>query len=571
MYDEDEPILGGSNSYYKERSIPMNNNNNTQPSTKAGDKEIETVVESSGSSIKSEKLNVFHKLNQLSKKLDAIGVEARGIERIQSYERSTNPTKQFISVIGLWLSGCGGLSSMSSFYLGPLLFGLGLKNCMISGMIGQAIGCAIAAYLALMGPRSGCRQMVSARFLFGWWFVRIVALAAIVGVMGWSVVNCVVGGQILMSVSDNKIPLVGGIIIISGISLIFAMFGIKQVLRFEAALAIPVNLAFLLLYISASDKFSYLSNANSPLDDAATLKGNWLSFFSLCYAITSTWGSVASDYYILFPENTPDVQVYFITFFGILLPTSFVGVIGSLIGNVAMNYQPWNDAYAEAGMGGLLFKAFERWNGGGKFLLMVIFISLISNNIINTYSACFGIQLFGGFLTKIPRWFWSIVVTIVYMVCALVGRNKFSTILSNFLPMVGYWISMYFMILLEENTIFRTNRFKHLFIHEFPSDKFTERPQEKELHSTNIRLNQHYNFDIWNDPSKITNGYAATLAFCCGVAGAVLSMSQTYWIGPIAKAVGGEFGGDVAMWLSMGFSGVVYPFLRYIELKKFGR
>ena len=56
-----------------------------------------------------------------------------------------------------------------------------------------------------MGPRSGCRQMVSGRFLFGWWFVKLVALVAIIGVMGWSVVNSVVGGQILSSVSDDKI------------------------------------------------------------------------------------------------------------------------------------------------------------------------------------------------------------------------------------------------------------------------------------------------------------------------------------------------------------------------------
>lgn len=50
-----------------------------------------------------------------------------------------------------------------------------------------------------------------------------------------------------------------------------------------------------------------------------------------------------------------------------------------------------------------------------------------------------------------------------------------------------------------------------------------------------------------------------------------MGMSQAYWIGPLARRIGGEFGGDIAMWLCMGFSGLVYPPLRYLELKKFGR
>ena len=52
--------------------------------------------------------------------------------------------------------------------------------------------------------------------------------------MGWSVVNSVVGGQILSSVSDDKIPLWAGIVIIAAISLIVAIAGIKQLIRVEA-------------------------------------------------------------------------------------------------------------------------------------------------------------------------------------------------------------------------------------------------------------------------------------------------------------------------------------------------
>ena len=395
------------------------------------------------------------------------------------------------------------------------------------------------------------------------------ALVGIIGVMGWSIVNCVVGGQILTSVSDNKIPLWAGIVIIAGISLIVAIGGIKQLLRVETLLSLPVNGAFLLLYVCASQKFEYLT-LDDAISDGPTIKGNWLSFFSLCYSVTSTWGTIASDYYILFPENTPDWEVFTITFFGIAIPTTFVGVAGLLIGNVALTYEPWGEAYAKLGMGGLLHEAFRPWGGGGKFLLMVIFLSLISNNIINTYSAAFGVQLAGRGLAKIPRWLWAIVLTAIYLICALVGRNEFSTILGNFLPMIGYWISMYFIMLLEENSIFRTDKFKYLFVKEF-DDSDSSTNEDAKIIGTALRKNQHYNFKIWNDIDRLTRGYAATASFLIGATGAAVGMSQTYWIGPVARRIGGEYGGDIAMWLCMGFSGLVYPPLRYLELKKFGR
>ena len=328
-------------------------------SSAAKESTLDAVLESS------DEIRAYGLFKRFSDKLDSLGVEARGIERIQPYERAVNKRKQFITVMGLWLSACGGLSSMSSFYLGPLLFGLGLKNTAITGIVGMTLGCLVAAYCSLMGPRSGCRQMVSARFLFGWWFVKLVCLVSIIGVMGWSVVNCVVGGQILASMSDEKVPLVAAIVIIAGVSLCVSIGGIHYLLRVEAFLSLPVNFAFLMLYVVSSRKFEYLLNADAPNVDPDTVKGNMFSFFSLCFSITSTWGSIASDYYILFPEDTPDIQIFSLTFFGIWIPTTFVGTAAILIGNVALNYTPWGEAYATMGMGGLLNEAFKAWGGGG--------------------------------------------------------------------------------------------------------------------------------------------------------------------------------------------------------------
>lgn len=157
-------------------------------------------------------------------------------------------------------------------------------------------------------------------------------------------------------------------------------------------------------------------------------------------------GSITADYYILFPEDTAKYQVFLLTFFGTFVPTLFVGILGLLLACVAVVYQPWTEAYDKYGMGGLLHAGFERWNGFGKFCVVVLILSLVSNNIINAYSAAFSIQLSSVFAARVPRWFWSLVVTAICLICALVGRNHFSTILGNFLPMIGYWISMYFIL-----------------------------------------------------------------------------------------------------------------------------
>lgn len=498
-------------------------------------------------------------VKRISDFLDSWGVEVTGIERVLPYRRAQNVTLQLLHVTGLWILGCGGLSSMLSFYLGPMLFGLGLRKTLVVGMLGQGLGCLVAAYCSLMGPRSGCRQMVSARFLFGWWFVKVVAVVCIIGGVGWSVVNCIVGGQILSEVSDGRVPLLVLIVIIAVLSLAISVGGIRVLLRAELYLLIPVTIAFVLLYAVLAPKFKYLSLQDLAAESHASIVGNSYSFFALCYSITATWGGVASDYYILFPESTPDVQIFSLTFLGIFLPTTFVGVIALMTGNIAMNYAPWGDSYESMGMGGLLAQAFAPWGGGGKFLLIIIFLSLISNNVINTYLGVFDVQLIGLPLARVPRWLWLVVYSAVYLALSIVGRYKFATILGNFLPMVGYWISMYVTLLLEENVVFRTKWFHHLYTAEFA--------ESSEI-SGGLR---YYNFAVWNDQKKLTQGYAAAVAFCCGAAGAAVGMSQTYWIGPLALKVGGDYGGDIAMWLCIAFSAVLYPPLRYLELKRFGR
>lgn len=74
------------------------------------------------------------------------------------------------------------------------------------------------------------------------------------------------------------------------------------------------------------------------------------------------------------------------------------------------------------------------------------------------------------------------------------------------------------------------------------------------------------------EPSKLPPGIAATLAFCFGIMGAVLGMSQVWFKGPIGLLCGEKpFGGDIGFELAFTFTAVSFIFLRYWEKRYFGR
>ncbi|ODV85883.1 hypothetical protein CANARDRAFT_198181 [[Candida] arabinofermentans NRRL YB-2248] len=501
---------------------------------------------------------ILQQFTKFSEKIDSYGVEIQGIHRYLPDERSKKSLfRELFTVTGLWISGCGGLTSMSSYFLGPLIFGLGYRDSFIYGILGTLIGCLVAAYCSTMGPRSGLRQMCSARYLFGRFGVRFVSLVNVVGVLGWSVTNCVLGGEILKSMSGGGVPLEVGIVIISVVSLIVALFGIHYVLKFETFIGIPVIIVVLLMYPmnhSAINNESY--RELQSYGDYMTVVGDRISFFTLAYSVTATWGGLTSDYYVLLPETFPQMTTFIYTFFAIAIPTTFGAVIGILIGNAAVGNELWYDTYESESLGGLLNLVFGQWNGFGKFLLIILWLSLITNNVNNSYSSAIDIQLIDKWFYKhLPRWFIVFIVFAITLICSMVGKDKFSTILSNFLPMLGYWISIYTVMLFEENVIFRSTSLIKLYT--IPS------------HCTTT-CKPYYNFNLWDQEKLQTTGYAATLAFLFGVAGAILGMNQVYYRGKLASLIG-DYGADLGTFLCFAFPGLTYPLFRYIELKKLGK
>lgn len=271
--------------------------------------------------------------------------------------------------------------------------------------------------------------------------------------------------------------------------------------------------------------------------DTATINGNRLSFFSLCLSASVAWAPAAADYFVYYPPSTQKWKTFVMTLLGIGLALSFANLMGVGLASGTFTNKSWNDAYGVSS-GALIMAGYNGLGGFGKFLGVIVSLGLIANNIPGTYSATLGFQVMGRWLARLPRWFLSCVGVIIYTACALGGRNSLFDIFENFLALMGYWVTIYLTIALEEQFLFRRTR--------------------------------GFDWDAWADPARLPIGIAALTAFIVGWVGSILSMYQVWYTGPIAKMVG-EYGADLGIWVGVSWAMLVFPPLRWWELKKFNR
>jgi purine-cytosine permease-like protein len=83
-----------------------------------------------------------------------------------------------------------------------------------------------------------------------------------------------------------------------------------------------------------------------------------------------------------------------------------------------------------------------------------------------------------------------------------------------------------------------------------------------------FRWNGGFDWARWEDQQYLPLGVAAGVAFLVGWAGAILGMYQVWYIGPLAEKAGFS---DIGLWLGCGFTILVYPPMRWLELRLVGR
>jgi purine-cytosine permease-like protein len=350
-------------------------------------------------------------------------------------------------------------------------------------------------------------------------------------------------GLALTAVSDGKVSSALGCVIIALGSSIINFCGLKAILYYEKYAWLVFFIVFMIMYGMAAPHAVNTPHAviTTPGPEMGTemhgavLAGNVLSLLSVVYGSSCSWATIAADYYVHYPINTSKVKVFTLCTLGIAIPTCIGMVLGCCISSTMAVDKDWSSAYEE-GLGYLIQKIlFPR--GFAKFILVLLVLSAVGMNALNLYSCALSIQQFARPFAKVPRTLWVLVVFGVVTAIAVAGRDHLLEYLENFLSLLGYWGTSYFVIVFIEHYWFRKGDFAN------------------------------YDLDGWNNPLKLPLGLAGLGAFLIGVIGWCLGMYETWFTGPLAKLIGE--GGDIANELTFAFTLLAYIPLRHLELRFF--
>lgn len=268
---------------------------------------------------------------------------------------------------------------------------------------------------------------------------------------------------------------------------------------------VPTVLALFILIGSAGPNFNAQSQSQSS---GAILACSRLSYFFLSASGPLGWAPAAADFYSYYPASTSRVLTATMTGSGITFGKLLIEFLGIGLASGLATVPAWAAAF-DRSTGALIAEAFAPLGHFGKFCAVVLALCVSANNIPGTYAASLNMQMFGGWFATVPRAVWSTVIAIIYTVCAVAGQTQLLPIFLNFLALIGYWVIIWVVMTLEEELLFRRGR-------------------------------KGYDWDRGADRKYLPAGYAALTSFLVGWAGAVLCMSQTYFVGPIARLTAGS-------------------------------
>ncbi|KAI0037227.1 NCS cytosine-purine permease [Vararia minispora EC-137] len=443
------------------------------------------------------------------------GVEERGIHPVP-FEQRTD--REFSKIFFIFLSANTNILSFSAGLLGPLVFGLNLRDSCLVILFSNAFFAIPPAYFATWGPRLGMRQMCASRFTFGFYGTALPSVLSLMNGFGFSILNCVLGGQALSSVSDGTLSWTVGIVIIAVISLVISFFGIKFLTWYERLAWLPMLVVFCVAVGVSRHDFANTASAEPAtaagvLGYIATAAG-----FTLTYSPFGIW------------------RIFIYAWLGLTLPIVLVQCLGTAVAVAAPGVPSWNAAYKDDNVGGIIAAMLSPVGGFGKFLLVVLSLSVTANLAPTLYSICFAMQTFIPPLVNVPRYVFSVFATAIIIPLAIVGQHRFYTTLTNFTGIIGYWVGAYVSALLIEHLYFRRGDFNA------------------------------YDVSAWNVPSELPWGAAALSASVLSFALIIPSMAQAWYTGPI-----GEHVGDLGFEFAVVVTAILYVPFRVVEKRLAGR
>lgn len=475
-------------------------------------------------------LNIFDKW---AKKLRA---ETRGVDMVPEEEKVEDSLWEAAS---MWLSANLVIATFSLGALGVTVWGLSFFQCIMVIIFFSLLGAMPVAFFSIFGCRFGLRQMILSKFLLGDFGMRIFAFINIVACVGWGAVNIMASAQLLHIVNNGALPPWAGCLIIVICTILVTFFGYKVIHTYEKWSWI-VNAACFIAVIcrmAMSGNFTWGTTKGGE-----TTAGNVLSFGGAIFGFASGWTTYASDYTVYQPRDANALKIFFAILTGLMLPLVFTLILGAACATGTLTDPAWAKLYESDSIGGLVYAILvtDSLHGFGQFLCVLLGLSTVANNIPNMYSIAMSAQAFWSPLRKVPRVIWTILGNFVTLAICIPGYYHFSSVMSDFMNLISYYLAIYEAMCLSEHFIWRRANWAN------------------------------YDYENYNDRLAYPIGFAGVFGFCCGVAGVVIGMDQGWYAGVAGRKIGAE-GGDIGFEMGAGFAFVGFNVVRAFEKRYIGR
>lgn len=212
-------------------------------------------------------------------------------------------------------------------------------------------------------------------------------------------------------------------------------------------------------------------------------------------------------------------------------------LLGAAIGGAIPANDTWLAAYGTGSFGGVCAEILiSRVGNFGRFLLVLLGFSIVTTSARDMYSISIFVVGIVPWLHRVPRIFLLFLVAGAMIGIGIAASRSFLPSLSALVSIAGYITGPTISVFLVEWFLFRKGN------------------------PTSIDP------AIWNNRKALPSGISALVACTVPWVLIVLSMSTTWYVGPIAKQAG-----DLAYLLGAASSILIYIPLRATEVKYRGR
>lgn len=226
------------------------------------------------------------------------------------------------------------------------------------------------------------------------------------------------------------------------------------------------------------------------------------------------------------------IKVFTYIYLGLLTPSVPLLILGSAMGGAVPMVPGWADAYAAYGAGGVFAAMLAPVGGFGKFVLVLLALSVLGQLAISMYSIALNLQMVLPIFTKVPRYLFIVVVSVVMIPIGIKVAEQWEESLHNFLALIGYWAGCFDAVLLEELLVFRRRDFAT------------------------------YDHAIWNAGRRLPSGVPALAASLVSMGLVVPGLAAAWYTGPIAAKTG-----DIGFEMAFFVTGLFYLPFRWLEIK----